>query len=408
VSPGAPIVRVSAFARWTDQIPVAIYAVRDSPRRFADGGRAVFTRMTVITKCVARTTTVLVVVVVAVFCVGQERSVASVGGVRKLVDRPGALWSPNDYGEFGVNGTRLRWTDIERPPFTLDLATSSNSVTSHWPAGLAFSAGRTAARQEGGGNTRYNTLGVGSSHGRAELENFQTPDEGPGGYISAPHALGPYIAYGWYETGKAVTGSCDSAGFACAYTVVRGGLRLINGIRRGRLVTDAPVAAFGLSNTGTVAYVRASTRWHNWARYGDHDVSTVDVISLWSPRVLQRIRVPGKVVNLAVTDRVLAVRTQTRTRWAVVLFDLWSGKKLRMIRLKQEWCSWLALRGSTAVMFMARNLVGLATYSGAKRVLRRIRGETFGGLAFAGDTLVWYEQYRSDPKPRYRVMAATV
>jgi hypothetical protein len=367
--------------------------------------------MTVIRECVTKTTTVLAFAVVAAFCVGHERSAASVGGVRKLTERSGVLWSPNDWGEFGVNGTRLRWTDIDGPSFTLDVSTTSNSVTSHWPAGLAFSAGRTAARQEGGGNTRYNTLGVGNGRRGGELEDFQTPDEGTGGYISAPYALGPYIAYGWYETGKPVKGSCDSEGFACAYTVVRGGLRLIQGLRRGRLVTDAPVAAFGLSNTGTVAYVRATTRWHNWARYGDHDGSIVEVISLWSPRVLQRIRVPGKVDSLAVTDRVLAVNTQTRTRRAVVFFDLWSGRKLRMIRMGQDCCSRLALRGSTAVMFMGRNLVELATYTGAKRVLRRIPVDSFGGLAFAGDTLVWYEAWGGgsdgviDATNRYRVMA---
>jgi len=67
----------------------------------------------------------------------------------------------------------------------------------------------------------------------------------------------------------------------------------------------------------------------------------------------------------------------------------------------------LALRGSTAVMFMGRKLVELDTYSGEKRVIERIPAESHS-LAFAGDTLVWYEQYRSGRKPRYRVMSATL
>jgi hypothetical protein len=59
-------------------------------------------------------------------------------------------------------------------------------------------------------------------------------------------------------------------------------------------------------------------------------------------------------------------------------------------------------------MLMGRKLVELDTYSGEKGVIGRIRAESYGGLAFAGDTLVWYEQYRSDSKPRYRVMSATL
>jgi hypothetical protein len=354
----------------------------------------------------------MLVAVVATYCAVQEHATASDGTAYKLAERQGVLWSPAGWEEFGVNGARLRWTDIEGPSFSLDFATTARSVTSHWPAGHAFSAGRTASWHEAGGNTRKQILGVSRTRdGRGrELENFQTPDEGPGGYIARPHALGPYIVYGWYETGKEVKGSCDDEGFACAYTVVRGGMRLIEGLRRGRLITDAPVAAFGLSSTGTVAYVRASTRWHNWARYGDRDVSTVEVISLWSPQVLQRIRVPGKADRIAVTDRVLAVYTETRTGTAVVFFDLWSGRKLRMIR-GNHCCGHLALRASTAVMFMGRNLVELNTYSGAKRVLRKIPVRTFGGLAFAGDTLVWYEAWGGtsegvvDHTNRYRVMA---
>jgi hypothetical protein len=75
-----------------------------------------------------------------------------------------------------------------------------------------------------------------------------------------------------------------------------------------------------------VAYARATRAWHN-----DGGPSVVEVITLWSPRVLQRISTPGKVTALAISDRVLAVRLQTPTHWAVVFFDLWTGRQL-------AWC----------------------------------------------------------------------
>jgi hypothetical protein len=235
------------------------------------------------------------------------------GGVP--IDRPGSVtWldavTPEvgtSAPEFGVNGTRLRWSEETAKGSrsrTLDIAASTSSVTSRWPAGLAFSAGRTASRSEGGGNTRYNSLGVVRGRRGAKLEEFQLPDEGSGGYLLAPHALGPYIAYGWHETGRQIKGSCYPDEFACDYAVERGGIRLIEGLRRGRLVTDVPVAAFTLSSTGTVAYVRATDRW----RY-DWGPSVIEIITLWSPRVLQRIHVPGKATELAVSDRVLVAKT---------------------------------------------------------------------------------------------------
>jgi hypothetical protein len=345
------------------------------------------------------------------FAIGAVAAVAWGSGLSidqiglPLADREGTIWAPDERSAFGVNGTRLRWGEIEGKTFTLDIAATTNAVTSRWPAGLAFSAGRTATWSEGGGNSRYNSLGVTKGLRSATLEEFQTPDEGSGGYIAAPHALGPYIAYGWYETGSAVKGSCDNEGFACDYPVERGGLRLIEGLRRGRLVTSAPVAAFTLSNTGGVAYVRATSRWHNaWGP------SVIEVITLWSPQVLQRIRVPGKVTNLAVSDRILAVKTflGRSNRTAAVFYDLWTGKRLRSLRLEQDGFHALALKASTAVFAMGRNLVALEAYTGAKRTLRRSGNLGAFGLAFAGDNLVWYEQYRSDPKPRYRVMSMRV
>ena len=201
--------------------------------------------------------------------------------------------------QFGVNGTRLRWGDLtpltSGRSWTLDVSASATSVTGRWPAGLAFSGGRTASWSESGGNNRSNAIGVSKGRRAARIEEFETPDEGPGGYLAAPHAVGPCIAYGWYETGRAVRGSCDTDGFACDYTIKRGGLRLIEGLRRGRLVTRAPVAAFSLSSVGTVAYVRATRSWHN-----DWGPSLIEVITLWSPRDLQRIRAPGKVTALAI------------------------------------------------------------------------------------------------------------
>jgi hypothetical protein len=327
--------------------------------------------------------------------------------VQVLATHKGWIDEPVDRApEFGVNGTRLRWADLtpltSGKVWTLDVAAMTRSVTSRWPAGLAFSGGRIASRGESGGLSRSNTIGVSSGRREARIEEFDTPDEGPGGYLAAPHAFGPNIAYGWYETGRAVRGSCDADGFSCDYTIKQGGLRLIEGLRRGQFVTRAPVAAFSLSSAGTVAYVRATRAWHN-----NLGPSVIEVITLWSPRVLQRIRAPGKVTELAISDRVLALRLRTPTHWAVVFFDLWTGRKLRMVRSRSEFGHQLALKGSRAAMFMGWRLVELDAYSGSKRVLRKVRGWS-GGLAFAGDKLVWYEVYgrsRSDDTTRYRVMS---
>jgi hypothetical protein len=167
-------------------------------------------------------------------------------------------------------------------------------------------------------------------------------------------------------------------------------------------VTRTPVAAFSLSSTGTVAYVRATRAWRN-----DWGPSVIEVVTLWSPRVLTRIRTPGKVIALAISDRVLALRLQTPTHRAVVLFDLRTGRQLRMIRLRSEFGNSLALKGSIAVMFMGSNLVQLEAFSGSKRVLTKLRGGV-GGLAFAGDNLVWYENRGADDTARYRVMSMSL
>ena len=333
---------------------------------------------------------------------------------RVLVVRPGAIaWhdvSTPEVGvnipEFGVNGTRLRWVQETAADGsksrTLDIDASASAVTSRWPAGLAFSAGRTASRHEGGGNVRYNSLGVSKGRRGAQLEEFQLPDEGSGGYLMPPHALGPYIVYGWHETGRTIKGSCDPDGFACEYAVERGGIRLIEGLRRGRLVTDVPVAAFTLSNTGTVAYVRATNRWrYKWGP------SVVETITLWSPRVLQRIYVPGKVTELAVSDRVLVAKTSlgSTSRTAALFYDLWSAKHLRTFRGQEGLFYWFALKGSTAVLTLGRKLVALNAYTGSKRVLHRSRGESGPhAAAFAGDDLVWYEPHGA----AYRVMSMSV
>jgi hypothetical protein len=305
--------------------------------------------------------------------------------------------------QFGVNGTRLRWADLtpltSGRSWTLDVSASTRSVTGRWAGGLAFSGGRSASWSEAGGHNRSNAIGVSKGRRRATIAEFPTPDEGPGGYLAAPHAVGPYIAYGWYETGRAVRGSCDPDGFACDYAIKRGGLRLIEGFRRGRFVTRTPVAVFSLSSTGTVAYVRATRAWHN-----DWGPSVIEVVTLRSPRVLQRIRTHGKVTALAISDRVLAVRLHTTSHWAVVFFDLRTGRQLRIVRGRSEVGTSLALKGSRAVMFMGWNLVQLEAYSGSRRVLTKLRGRV-GGLAFAGDNLVWYENRGADDTARYRVMS---
>lgn len=56
------------------------------------------------------------------------------------------------------------------------------------------------------------------------------------------------------------------------------------------------------------------------------------------------------------------------------------------------------------MLFMGSNLVELEAYSGSKRVLTKLRGGA-GGLAFAGDKLVWYENRGADDTARYRVMS---
>jgi hypothetical protein len=340
-------------------------------------------------------------------CVAGGAHGGSRADIQVLATHKGWIDEPVDgTPQFGVNGTRLRWADLtpltSGRSWTLDVSASTRSVTGRWPAGLAFSSGRTAGWSEAGGHNRSNAIGVSKGRRGATIEQFQTPDEGPGGYLAAPHAVGPYIAYGWYETGRAVRGSCDADGFACDYTIKRGGLRLIEGLRRGRFVTRTPVAAFSLSSTGTVAYVRATRAWHN-----DWGPSVIEVVTLWSPRVLQRIRTSGKVTALAISDRVLAVRLQTATHRAVVFFDLWTGRQLRMVRPRSELGTPLALKGSRAVMFMGSNLVELEAYSGSKRVLMKLRGGV-GGLAFAGDKLVWYENRGADDTARYRVMSMSL
>jgi hypothetical protein len=344
----------------------------------------------------------------ALCLVGPAQGTPS-GRARVLVDDKGSIsWQLHSPPDFGVNGTRLRWYEetASKSRFrTLDIDASTSSVIGRWPAGMAFSAGRTASRGESGGHVRYNSVGVCKGRRCARLEEFETPDEGPGGYLAAPYALGPYIAYSWYETGRRIKGSCAPDGFACDYAVERGGLRLIDGMTRGRLVTDVPVAAFTLSNTGAVAYVRATTRWHN-----DRGPSVIEVITLWSPHVLQRIDAPGKVTDLAVSDRVLAVKTLlgSSNRTSVVFFDLWTGRRLRTLRFRNDTVYWLALKASTAVLPMGRNLVAVQTRTGHTRVLHRARGRGAHAPAFAGDELVWYEQYGSDAKPRYRVMSMSV
>jgi hypothetical protein len=103
---------------------------------------------------------------------------------------------------------------------------------------------------------------------------------------------------------------------------------------------------------------------------------------------------------------VLAVRLKTATHRAVVFFDLWTGRQLRMGRGRSEVGTSLALKGSRAVMFMGWNLVELEAYSGSKRVLTKVRGGAgVGGLAFVGDKLVWYELRGADDTARYRVMS---
>jgi hypothetical protein len=322
--------------------------------------------------------------------------------------------APRVPAQFGVNGTRLMWHDLT--PFTggklrtLDAAAPTTSVTGRWPAGIAFAGGRTASRGEEGGLSRTNSLGVWDQHGRHRgLEHFDTPDGGAGGYLTDPYAAGPNIAYGWYET-RVVKGSCDADGFDCEYAIRRGGLRLIDGLRRGRLVTRAPVAALTLSSAGTAAYVRATPRWHDGR---DSSVpggpSIVEVITLSSPRVLQRLRVPGRVTELALSDRIVAVNThRARSRPATVFFDLWTGRRLRALRSPSGYAfPSLALKGSGAVLLLGKELTQLEAYSGSKRVLTTLRGDG-GGVAFAGDKLVWYEQRGRDTKARYRILALSL
>jgi hypothetical protein len=104
---------------------------------------------------------------------------------------------------------------------------------------------------------------------------------------------------------------------------------------------------------------------------------------------------------------VLALRLQTATHRAVVFFDLRTGRQLRMVRLRSEFGFSIALKGSRAVMFMGSNLVELEAFSGSKRVLTKLRGGV-GGLAFAGDNLVWYENRGADDTARYRVMSMSL
>jgi hypothetical protein len=78
------------------------------------------------------------------------------------------------------------------------------------------------------------------------------------------------------------------------------------------------------------------------------------------------------------------------------------------LRVQEGFLYWLALKGSTAVLTMGRNLVALDAYTGSKRVLHRARGIGPHAAAFAGEDLVWYEQYGTDAKPRYRVMSMSV
>ena len=159
------------------------------------------------------------VTVLTVYCLAVGASGASANDVSVLARHKGwvtqQLHSPPD---FGVNRTRLRWADAtesSEKSWTLDIAASSRSVTGRWPAGWAFSAGRTASRGESGGNVRSNSIGVGRGRKHARLEDFPTPDEGYGGYLTDPWALGPYLAYGWYETTGTVKGSCDAWGLGC-------------------------------------------------------------------------------------------------------------------------------------------------------------------------------------------------
>lgn len=127
-------------------------------------------------------TRVLVLAIVVAFCLSGERSSASgCGDVRELVHREGQIWDPDELSAFGVNGTRLRWHDIEKPPSTLDISATTHAVTSRWPAGLAFSAGRTASRSEGGGLSRYNALGVVKGRRGAKLESSRCPTKGLAG-----------------------------------------------------------------------------------------------------------------------------------------------------------------------------------------------------------------------------------
>jgi hypothetical protein len=354
----------------------------------------------------------LLAVTVLVLCLAGGAQGGSADDVHVLATHKGCVEDPVDrVPQFGVNGTRLKWHDLTQlrsgKLWTLDVAASTTSVTGRWPAGLAFAGGRTATRSEAGGLSRSNSLGVWDQKRRrgAELEEFQTPDEGSGGYLTAPYAVGPNIAYGWYETGRVLKGSCDDSGFNCEYTIRRGGLRLIDGVRRGRLVTRTPVAALSLSSAGTAAYVRATPRWHN-----DWGPSVIEVITLWSPRVLQRLRVPGRVTELAISDRVVVAHTYLRS-WnyrAVVFFDLRTGRQLRMVRQRgPNYIEGLALKGSRAALLMGKELIELEAYSGSKRVLTRLRGYG-GGVAFAGDKLVWYECRGDDATARYRVLSISL
>ena len=314
--------------------------------------------------------------------------------------------SPGGPAQFGVNGTRLMWHDLT--PFTsgklrtLVVPAATTSVSGRWPAGLAFAGERTAMRTVEGGLSLTNAIRVFDRQGRHGGVEFDMPEEGPGGYLTDPYAVGSTIAYGWYETAVR-KGSCDADGFDCDYRIRRGGLRLFEGVTPGRLVTRAPVAVLSLSSAGTAAYVRATSRWHQVIE----GPSVIEVVSLFSPRVLLRIRAPGRVSALALSDRVLVAGTQlTRQRRALLLYDLW-GRRLRVLPYGGYGPDFneIAVRGSRVVL-NGKGLTEVEAYAGDKRVIARSRGRS--GVAFAGDKLVWYELLGRDDATRYRILSMSL
>jgi hypothetical protein len=356
-----------------------------------------------------------IMVIALVLCVTGAAQARRAAEVQVLAAHKG--WIP-DSGRrttpnFGVNGTRLMWLDST--PFTdgkrraLDVSASRTSVTGRWPAGLAFAGERTAGRTIEGGLSLTNAVGVSDRRGGSGVE-FDMPHEGAGGYLTHPYAVGSTIAYGWYETAIR-KGSCDEDGFDCDYKIRRGGLRLFDGVKLGRLVTRAPVAVLTLSSAGTAAYVRATSRWHLYQRgSGARGPSVIEVISLQSPRVLLRIRAPGRVTAPALSDRVLVAGTQLpNQRQALLFYDLW-GRRLRVFRLggfNGDYFSDIAVKGSRVVLNYGKALLEIEAYSGSKRVLART-GRGTGGVAFAGDKLVWHEHRGQDTTARYRILAMSI